>query len=425
MIWSRYNYLFKSKGACFLYNTLSNSFAELDDKTYEYIFSHKSCVDQINNQPILYQQLCDMKAIVENDDTEFKKIKFRSLAERFSSNRLELTINPTLDCNFACPYCFESSHNHIYMTEETENKIIGYIKQYNNVKEIRVTWFGGEPLLAFRRIDSLSQKLINLGVNYRSGMITNGYLLNRNIIEKLNDLRINSLQITLDGLADIHNHRRFLKNGGATFDRIISNIDMVNKISPQTKIFIRVNIDKSNMENFIDLFKFFQDKQYNNLSITPAFVDDVSNGNRNPCIFNQRDKMVFVRDMLTKYGLDFSLLYPSSARHECAVRNPMSTVIGPEGELYKCWNDVGNKEKIYGFIDGTIVNEALLLQYLLGADPFEDNKCVKCRLLPVCSGGCPYNRIVNLNKNTVQDACPLQKKYLKSLLTLHYDRKNK
>ena len=425
MIWSRYNYLFSAKGKFFLYNSLSNGFAELDSETYNYICSNKNCIEKLHSCTGLFEQLYEMKAIVESDDTEFNKIKFCSIAERFSNRKLELTINPTLDCNFACPYCFESSHKHTYMDDEIENKIIEYIKQYDKIEELRVTWFGGEPLMAYNRIESLSKKILDLGTDYKAGMITNGYLLNEKIIKNLESLHIYSLQITLDGLAHIHDSRRFLKNGGATFNRIISNVDLIDRTSPQTKVFIRVNIDKSNMNDFIEIYKYIQEKGYKNTYISPAFVDDMSKESRNPCVFNQRDKMLFVRKLLKKYNLDFSLLYPNSNRHECAVRNPMSTVIGPEGELYKCWNDVGNKEKIYGYIDGQVVNEALLLQYLMGADPFENKKCINCILLPVCSGGCPHHRLLFQNKATNQDTCPLQKKYLKTLLTLHYETKSK
>ena len=55
------------------------------------------------------------------------KIKFYALAERFNNRRLDLTINPTLACNFACPYCFEEDHRNIYMSENTENEINLYL----------------------------------------------------------------------------------------------------------------------------------------------------------------------------------------------------------------------------------------------------------------------------------------------------------
>ena len=29
--------------------------------------------------------------------------------------------------------------------------------------------------------------------------------------------------------------------------------------------------------------------------------------------------------------------------------------IGPEGELYKCWNDVGKADRLYGYLDWRII----------------------------------------------------------------------
>ncbi len=67
----------------------------------------------------------------------------------------------------------------------------------------------------------------------------------------------------------------------------------------------------------------------------------------------------------------FGHLYPRSERNECAIRNRNSIVIGPEGELYKCWNDVGDTSKVFGHLGSSISNEKLLLRYLVGSDPFE------------------------------------------------------
>lgn len=98
--------------------------------------------------------------------------------------------------------------------------------------------------------------------------------------------------------------------------------------------------------------------------------------------------------------------------------------IGPSGELYKCWNDVGKPEKVYGSITGGTTNEELLLEYLMDADPFDDPKCRKCILLPVCSGGCPYDRI-QTQKNGESDTCPLIKNHMDDYLWFHYLAKAK
>lgn len=423
MEWSKYNFLFEDSNNFFLYNSLSNSFAELSKETFGFIRTNRNNIEILGKDKELFDNLCLMKAIVKSDKDEYDKIKFYALAERFNNRRLDLTINPTLACNFACPYCFEEDHRNIYMSENTENEIIEFIKQYKSITNINVTWFGGEPLLAFSRIESLTKKIIELGINYKAGIISNGYLLNKEIASNFESLHINSIQITLDGLADIHDSRRRLKSGGRTFDKILSNIGILNEISPQTKVLIRVNIDKTNMDDFVDLYKLIQSKQYHNTYISPAFVDDISQQNMNPCIFNQTDKAEFIKGLLIKYNLDFSLLYPSSSRHECAVRNPFSVVIGPEGELYKCWNDVGNKNRIYGYLNGTITNESVLLDYLMRADPFEDKKCRRCKFIPVCSGGCPYNRLAIMKNSSKETSCLIQKNYLKTFLSLHYNSK--
>lgn len=423
MIWSKYNYLFKCNNHYYLYNSLSNGFAELDQDTYNNIKNNANNIEALENDSEIYDFLFKMKAIVNSDQIEFDKIKYVTLRNRFKSNTLHLTINPTLDCNFACPYCFENDHIKNYMTEETEDKIVKFIKNYSNISSVFVTWFGGEPLLAFRCIQSLTHKIEKIGLEYKAGMITNGYLLNKNIICKLKDLRIKSLQITLDGLAAIHNSRRCLKTGGKTFERIISNITLLNELNPDIKVNIRMNIDKTNLEDFVKLYSFIQSKGYKNVYINPAFVEDVDNPNSNPCVFNSAEKAVFIQQLLLEHGLSFSLLYPSNERTECSVRNPTSVVIGPQGELYKCWHDVGNSEMVYGSLDNGITNEKILLDYLIGADPFEDKSCIKCKLLPVCNGGCPHARLQAEKKGLKNAVCPPIKNNLKTFLVLHKKKK--
>ncbi len=190
---SRYNHLFKKEDKSFLYNSLTNSFALIDDDLFE-ILSEKSknviSIDKLDTDTLAL--LRKMKAVDVDDDTEIKKLRYYTLSQRFNPYSLSLTINPTLGCNFACPYCFEASHEAVFMDDRTENGIIDYIKK-TKARNLFVTWFGGEPLLAFDRIRSLSEKIFDLDINYHSGMITNGYLLSEDIINDLEKLRIGSL----------------------------------------------------------------------------------------------------------------------------------------------------------------------------------------------------------------------------------------
>jgi len=417
MIWSKYSYLFQEEDSFYLYNSLSNSFAELDKETYNLISQQIKDKKSVNvPDERLKEALMRMKVIVDSDQDAFLRFKYKSLLRRFSNSLLSLTINPTLDCNFACPYCFEGKHPHIYMPDQVEEGIISFVKRHEAVKTVNVVWFGGEPLLAFNRMKSLTQKFLNLDLVYEAGMITNGYLLTDRVIGQLEDLRIKSIQVTIDGTKDMHDSRRCLKNGYPTFDRIIENIKHTHTVCPNIKLNVRVNIDRTNEHDFFELYKMFQKEEFQGIYLTPAFVDDIENTNK--CVLDSEEQNGYINRLLKENGIVFDRFYPKPSQ-ECFIRNPNSVVIGPEGELYKCWNDVGKKERVYGYLDGRIVNEFLLFQYLTASDPFEDEQCKECLLLPVCGGGCPYNRIKRDYEGKNISVCPLIKGNLKTYLLNH------
>ena len=106
------------------------------------------------------------------------------------------------------------------MTQKTMDRLVDFIKDYKDIRHLSVAWYGGEPLLAFDTICTLTGQFRNLGLTYeKAGLVNNGYLLDDEKINKLNDLMIASIQITLDGPREVHHTRRVLANGGPTFDR--------------------------------------------------------------------------------------------------------------------------------------------------------------------------------------------------------------
>ncbi len=74
---------------------------------------------------------------------------------------LDITIAPTMRCNFNCSYCFEGDNKSFSkMSAEVENAIIQYIvKKKQSTERLILRWFGGEPLLAFDKILSISSRL--------------------------------------------------------------------------------------------------------------------------------------------------------------------------------------------------------------------------------------------------------------------------
>lgn len=419
---SKYLYTFERDGRYFLYAPLSNSFAELDSDVYEVIVSSKedsNRLDCLDEETI--GLLRRMKVVDVDEKMEVNRFKTNMLLRRFNHNFMSLTINPTLACNFACPYCFESSHKPIYMTDKVEDGIISFIKKHSGITKLSVMWFGGEPLLAFDRIVSLSKRILDLGLDYSAGMITNGYLLTPDKVSLFEDLKISFVQITVDGSEKTHDSRRYRKDGSATYQTILRNIDEAQKCSPKTAISVRVNVDKTNSDEFFEVFDYFKEKKYPNVSVYPAFVNEISEEKRNNCVYDSDSIAEFLEKVYKKRDYCSKCLYPSSTVHVCGIRSPNVIVIGPLGELYKCWNDVGDFNRSYGNIDGSMTNEAVLYEYMVEADYLNDPICNDCIFFTTCDGGCPYKRIQNEKAGRAQNTCSLFKEHTEDFLMLRYD----
>ena len=75
MIWSRFNFLFKDGDNCYLYNSLSNSLAQLDASVYNVLSENED--DSLflsDKDDELFQRLCLMKAYVDSDEDEMLKL---------------------------------------------------------------------------------------------------------------------------------------------------------------------------------------------------------------------------------------------------------------------------------------------------------------------------------------------------------------
>jgi uncharacterized protein len=64
--------------------------------------------------------------------------------------------------------------------------------------------------------------------------------------------------------------------------------------------------------------------------------------------------------------------------------------VGSEGELYKCWDSVGNRMEVVGEIRD-YKNTNGRMQKWLKYDPFADPECRRGIALPVCTGGCAHH----------------------------------
>lgn len=212
------------------------------------------------------------------------------------------------------------------------------------------------------------------------------------------------IQITIDGNEHTHNLNRISKNGQPTFDRIIKNIDLLVKKLPNTNVGVRMNVHKNNVHEFVPLYNALSKRwEGSKVNIYPAFVMD-NQSCKVPC-FNSIEKTAFLYDLYKKIGRKYSDVDMRLKTGNCTAIYENSYVIGPNGDIFKCWVDVGVPEKRVGDLKSGIHNHALIEKYILSSDKFSDKKCLACSVFPICSGGCNKYRMDS--SYTTADICPL------------------
>ena len=433
--WSRFNTLFRSERyGWFLHNTLSGVMIELDEIHARIAESLRDGMSPFSAEADEFIALLEENGFLSDPDKERLKLmesRYRRNAACFSTTYVGLTICPTLACNFACPYCFEHSQGDVtVMDDRTIEALLAFIRKHNDAKHLSVRWYGGEPTLAFDVIETLTAKFIELFPDYAdAGMVTNGYLLDQQKIDRLNDLKIASVQITLDGSEATHNRRRTLRNGGATYEKILQNIDLLMASSWKGSCAVRVNVDRSNRHEYAALRKELLDRyKGRKLTVYPGHLNTVD-GNTcdQQCGLCNGEWAEFQLDGYFSDGITpRGGLYPvSGIQNVCIATSHQGFVVGPKGELYKCWEEVGREEMVIGTVHNEpfVTRHDLLTRYSIGTDPYSDNECMECKVFPVCGGGCVKRRmkVQQFGESGIEYCSPL-KESLEKYLDAYVDK---
>lgn len=85
-------------------------------------------------------------------------------------------------------------------------------------------------------------------------------------------------------------------------------------------------------------------------------------------------------------------------------------MIGPDGALYKCWNDIGYSERSIGNLEKGIKLTNKFVEWL-SYDVVKDQECKDCSFFPVCYGGCAAykNKICSSVKWNAEEMLELMK----------------
>jgi uncharacterized protein len=384
-----------------------------------------------------FETLVDNGFISEGRDADRAALNHYLTQVSSDTSELNVTVLTTLQCNFACDYCFQGDHGDYNkfaekMSLETAARVATWIeRELDRVRPEKfvLTFFGGEPLLNLPVMYYLAERLWAASrsrqVQQITTIITNGLLLTEDVVERMNLYGLKGVKITLDGDRDTHNRMRPLRGGQGTFDRIVDNM---RRIAGKCQIAIGGNFDDSSFESYTALLGFLKEEfegklgkvnfkptvrtaedagvhtpktklSGKGLSLTPVKADgslmkplggtcmtSAGAGTASTCdsCHSLDDQMTFLREETRRHGFNT----PDGVHNgPCHVHMKHAHTIGPDGSLYACPGFTGEKHMSTGHIDDR-------------RDPLRDrareqfdrlspwSECGDCAFIPVCAGGC-------------------------------------
>ena len=378
-----------------VYNTASNYLVEVNPETADII---QNISEGVNGNEETIEKLKEMNFIVAKGYDERKTLQLTSYIYRYSNETLGLTIAPTLNCNFRCHYCYEEQKN-INMNQAVQQALAEFFTaRAKKADYMSVTWYGGEPLLMPEVISRLSQVFISAAKEYKADynaeIITNGYLIEDVGASFFKENQIEVAQVTLDGPREVHDSRRRLRASNAsTFHKILAGIKLLEDNS--LRVAIRCNVDKTNANTVESLAVLLKEEGVKSpLHLGRVYLPEDAPGYTDcyKCSEFGLKELSFVETLKKSGEAKAKSLYPWARVGYCSATNRNSFLIGPDGGVYKCWNDIGIPEKRIGLLgnEKREIHEAVNEEKYLLSDPFTHPMCSECTYLPICFGGCPY-----------------------------------
>lgn len=404
---SRYNIIRKYSDSTLMYNSFSKSsiFLEKDSDT--------SFIEDINKFHKLKDEeqkiLIDNGFVIEDSRDEFSELKYIYEQKYFDTSIFNIVLVPSLLCNFKCPYCCEKDYD---CGKNNVKKYFEVLKKYaeknfhlHNV--IQISLFGGEPLLYFKEcIEFLDWVKEDSKINkykYFTTIVTNGSLLTENMLKKLLQHNLHSLQITIDSDKENHDKMRIFKNDNPSFELLMEKVNMIIPISKtynNFKFVLRINLNNTNVEKVLNTLNYIDKKNRSQVNLLIRAIYNTHAYNEKNA--NNVNELQEYFDLGVKMG--FNILKEKYNYQTCeACGDRKCFYLMPDLSMWKCINDIGYCNSKIGQIDDDgnpiLIVDNVVNWYKSCMSAFIDKECINCKLLPDCLGGCPLYKCKNEKKS--------------------------
>lgn len=297
--------------------------------------------------------------------------------------RTKYTILTTLHCNANCDYCYERHGNFVRksMTDSVAHMVAGFINDNSKGNKIKLEWIGGEPLLNTKAVDLICRDLKNSRINFESGLISNGLLMNDPLINQAIDLwNLKSIQITIDGTKKVYNTiKNYSGNISNPFNRILTNIATI--LNAGIHLNIRLNLSSTNAEDLEKLIHLLVNRfpDTSKYLIYVSLLEQEMHCDNQEILNKNLNNWIYLAGLLSEKGFLQWPLDCSWPLNKCIADNDNCHVISPIGNLYRC-EEISTEEAV-GHLTTGITDPQKAAKWKVTN---KTSECNDCPINPVC-----------------------------------------
>ena len=379
-----------------IYNALTQKFIAC--MTPEMLDNGTLSLEKLAGYPDFLKQLREIGALVDKDFDEVDNLRRIIESVDNDMSMWQLHINPTLDCNFKCWYCYENHVRGSKMSPQTVEAVMRLIdrtlaEQKDTLKRFILSFFGGEPMIGFKKtalplIEYAASKSKEAGIDFSTHFTTNAFLITDEIIDALKGYSV-SFQITLDGGKELHDKTRTPADGSGSYTRILDNVRRL--VSQGMYVVLRINYTSENIASVasvIDDLSGFDRQLLKHINV------DFQRVWQDRKLIQEADVTELTEQYamrLRELGIGGCSVYP----HHAYVYTPCYgdrrnyQLINFDGGVYHCTARDFNDDNRHGTLqpDGSIEWKGDIVERRM-ALKFWRNACHTCRIAPLCGGGC-------------------------------------
>lgn len=335
------------------------------------------------------------------------KRKYLDFLDARDKDEVQLFFTPWYTCNFNCSYCFQDEYTNPDDTvkEEVIAAFFSYIDQEFASRQKYITLFGGEPLLN-SPVKKKSIKRVISEANQRNldiAIVTNGYHITE-FLDILKEAKIREIQVTVDGVRDVHDARRMLKGGKGSFEKISEGVSLL--LDNQIPVNLRMIIDKENIQCLPEFARYAIDKGWTK---SPFFKTALGRNyelhhcqTNNARLFSRIEMYQEIYDVIRDHPEVLEFHKPAFSIAKFIFENgelpsPLfDSCTGAKtewafdytGKIYSCTATVGNEgDELGTFYPVKQLNEDLIEEWE-ERDVLAIEECSNCPVRLACGGGC-------------------------------------